>query len=102
MEILRHIVDMDKAAAARCAAAVEKERGKTDEFGERAAKERGDMVASERKRVEAFVAEQEKKLSEKLSRAQKQRDEECAKLDERFNAKKDEWKKEIVARIIGS
>lgn len=101
MDILRRIIDMDKAASERCAAAVERERGKSDEFGERTAREREDMVALERKRVEELVREQDKKLAEKLSKAQKQRDEECAKLDERFNANKDKWKKEIIGRITG-
>lgn len=101
MEFLRQIIDMDKAAAARVAEAVNEERSKTDEFGERAAKERSKLVENERKKTEKFIETQEKKLSEKLSQAQKVRDMECSKLDEQFETHKAEWKKEIIERITG-
>lgn len=101
MEFLQKIIDMDKTAAARVEAAVNEERSKSDEFGERAAKERDELIAGERRRVREFIEEQEKKLSEKLSLARKVRESECAKLDEQFNAHRDEWKKEIIGRITG-
>lgn len=101
MEILQEIIRMDKAAAARAEKAVEEERRLSDESGEEAAKAREKLVAEERGKVDRFCREQETKLSERLSQAEKIRDEQCAKLDESFNAHKAEWKSEILGRITG-
>ena len=101
MEILQQIIGMDKAAAVRAAKAVEEERRLSDESGEEAAKAREKLVAEEREKVAAFCREQEAKLAERLSQAEKIRGEQCAKLDESFNAHKAEWKKEIIGRITG-
>ena len=101
MEILQEIIKMDKAAAARAEKAVEEERRLSDESGEEAAKAREKLVAEERSKVERFCREQESRLSERLSQAEKIRGEQCAKLDESFNAHKAAWKSEIIARITG-
>lgn len=99
MSILQKIVDMDKAAAARAEMAIEEERRLSDESGEGSAKAREERIARERAKVEAFCAEQQKTLHEKLSKADKIRADECGKLDEKFAAHKAEWKTEIIARI---
>lgn len=101
MEILQQIIGMDKAAAARAEKAIEKERRLSDESGEEAAKSREKLVAEERAKVERFCREQEAKLTDRLSQAEKIRGEQCAKLDESFNAHKADWKKEIIGRITG-
>ncbi len=99
MDILQRIINMDKAAAERAKKAIEREKQLSDEQGSRADLERDELVAAERAKTDAFVAEQEQKLSEKLSRAEKTRAEQCTALDERFNAHKSEWKSEIFTRI---
>lgn len=99
MDILQCIVNMDKAAAERVKKAVERETQLSNEQGSRADSERNDLISAERAKNNALIAEQEQKLSEKLLHAEKTRAEQCAKLDERFNAHKDAWKSEIFARI---
>lgn len=101
MEILQQIINMDKAAVSRAEKAIEEERRLSDESGEAAAKAREKLVAAEREKVAVFCREQEAKLSERLSQAEKIRDERCARLDESFNAHKAEWKSEIIGRITG-
>lgn len=99
MDILQRIIDMDKAAVERVEKAVERETRLSDEQGSRAVSERDGLVAAERAKTDAFVAEQQQKLSEKLSHAEKTRAEQCRELDERFNAHKAAWKSEILTRI---
>lgn len=99
MEILQQIIDMDKAAANRVKMAIEEERRLSDESGEGLTKAREEAVARERAKVDEFCKEQKAKLDEKLSKADKTLADECGKLDERFNARKAEWKAEIIARI---
>lgn len=99
MDILQRIINMDKAAAARVKKAVERETQLSDEQGSRADSERDKLVAAERVKIDAFIAEQEQKLSDKLACAEKTRAEQCGELDERFNAHKAAWKSEIFARI---
>ena len=99
MSILQKIVDMDKAAAARVEMAVEEERRLSDESGEGSAKVREETLARERAKAEAFCAEQQRQLNEKLSKADKTLADECGKLNEKFAAHKAEWKAEIMARI---
>lgn len=99
MEILQQIIDMDKAAAARVEMAVEEERRLSDESGEGFVKAREEAVARERAKVEELRREQQKMLDEKLSKADKTLADECGRLDERFNAHKEQWKAEIIARI---
>lgn len=101
MEILQEIIKMDKAAATRTEKAVEEERRLSDESGESTAKAREKLVAEERGKVEKFCREQEAKLSERLSQAEKIRGEQCEKLDESFNAHRAAWKSEIIGRITG-
>lgn len=101
MEILQQIIEMDKAAAARAEKAIEEERRLSDESGEEAAKAREKLVAAEREKVGKFCREQEEKLAERLSQAEKIRCEQCMKLDESFDAHKADWKKEIIGRITG-
>ena len=99
MDVLQQIINMDKLAASRAEKTVEQERRLSDEQGDRAAAEREKLVSAEREKVERFVREQEQKLSDKLSRAEKSREEQCAQLDERFNSRRSEWKSEILTRI---
>ncbi len=99
MSFLQQIIDMDKAAAARVANAVEEEKRLSGDNGADAAKAREEAVAAERAKVEEFCGEQQKKLDEKLSKADKTLADECGKLDEKFAANKEKWKAEIIARI---
>lgn len=99
MSFLQQIIDMDKAAAARVADAVEEERRLSGGRGTDLAKAREDAVAAERAKVEEFCKEQQKTLDEKLSKADKTLADECGKLDEKFAANKAQWKAEIIARI---
>lgn len=99
MDILQRIIDMDKAAAARVNAAIEEERRLSDESGEGSAKAREEAVAAERAKLEEFCKDQENIVKDKLSKADKIRTEECAKLDEKFAANKQWWKVEVIRRI---
>ena len=99
MDILQRIINMDKAAADRAKKAIERESRLSDEQGSRAVAERDELIAAERAKIDAFIAEQEQKLSEKLACAEKARSEQCGELDDRFNEHKAEWKSEILARI---
>ena len=101
MDILKRIITMDKAAASRVAVAVEKERKLSEESGEQAAKESGEMISEERKKMQAACEEQQQKLDRKLKEAEKIREERCAELDEVFNSKREQWKSEILDRITG-
>lgn len=101
MDILQQIIDMDKAAAARAEAAVEEKRRLSDESGEEAAKAAKELISAERVKAQSYCQKQEQKLSQKLFRAEKNRDEQCGKLDDSFNAHKSEWKAEIMRRITG-
>ena len=99
MEILQQIIDMDKSASARVEMAVEEEQRLSDESGEKSSKAFEETVAAERAKVEEFCKEQQKILDERLSKSDKTIAEECEKLDERFNAHKEQWKAEIISRI---
>lgn len=92
---------MDKAAAARAEKAIEEERRLSDESGEEAARSREKLIAAEREKVAVFCREQETRLAERLSQAEKIRSDRCARLDESFKAHKAEWKSEIIGRITG-
>lgn len=99
MDILQRIIDMDKEAAARVSAAVEEERRLSDESGEGSARAREEAVAAERAKLEEFRETQEIKVKEKLSQADKIREEECKKLEDKFAASKQWWKIEVIRRI---
>lgn len=101
MEILQQIIDMDKAAAARVASAVDEDRRLSDESGEQSAKESRELLSAEREKVKSFCQKQEQELSQKLRRAESVREEGCKKLDESFNSNKAQWRSEIISRITG-
>ncbi len=101
MDILQEIIAIDKAAALRTAAIKEQMAKELDESGENAAKEREELLASERKKLERKTKELEKQLSDKQVESESERERETCRLDETFARYKDEWKNEIIKRIVG-
>ncbi len=101
MDILQEIIAIDKAAALRTAAIKEQMAKELDESGEIAAKEREELLASERKKLERKTKELEKQLSDKQAESESERERETRRLDETFARYKDEWKNEIIKRIVG-
>ncbi len=99
MDIIRQIINMDKAAAKKCEEAVVQQRKALDASGEKAASEREKAIAERRKALEEYKARESAKLNEKLSRAEDYRAEQCRKLDDAFDAGRDRWKDEILSRI---
>lgn len=99
MEILRQIIEMDKAAAARVERAVEEERKLSGESGEGSAKAREIAVANAKADAERYCAEQMKILNEKLSKADTILADEKGRIDSVFAANGDKWKAEIIGRI---
>ncbi len=101
MDILQEIIAIDKAAAARVEALKEQTAKELDESGENAAKEREKLLSSERKKLEQQTRELEQRLSDKRAETMSKREKETRRLDETFARYKDEWKNEIMKRIVG-
>lgn len=99
MDILRQIIDMDNNAIARVEASLEKQRRRTDEFGESSERERENQLKAERVRNEALRLEQEKALEERRSMTEKSRDDRTRALDKCFDENRARWKAEILKRI---
>ena len=101
MDILQKIIKMDKEAAARAEAAIEKARRQSEESDGEVARESSEIIVNQREKMERSCCEQEQTLNEKLRQAEKVRLERCEKLDKAFELKRSQWKSEIISRVTG-
>lgn len=99
MDLLREIITLDKAACARVEAAVQRQKQRTDEFGENTAKEREKKLSEERASISAFKADREKALSERKRNAEESLKKRVDALDSTFKENGERWKAEILERI---
>lgn len=101
MDILRSIIEIDKAAAAEAEKMVEAERRRFDESDEKHASHRERLLAEEQQKADAALAEQEKQLKEKKRNTKAALVESTEHLDGIFAAHRSEWQNEIISRITG-
>lgn len=101
MEIIKKIIQMDKAAAARVAETVEREKNLLNSSSEQEMLETRAALEEERNEAKKHLHDAEKSLAEKLSVSEKECEERCKQLDDIFAQHKSEWKNEILDRITG-
>lgn len=101
METIEQIIKMDKAAESRVREAVEREKELLSRSGEQALLQSRAELEAERNEAEAIVREAQQKLDEKLKLAEKERIEQCGRLDAIFDEHRQQWKAEILSRITG-
>ena len=101
MDILRQIIEIDKAAAARVEALREEQSRKLEESGKAAAQANEQLISSERKKLEDYRAAQEAALTEKQGGADAAKAEQIKRIDDIFSAHRDEWTSEIIEKVTG-
>ncbi len=101
MDILRKIIEMDKAAAAQTEKIVEAELQRMDDSDEKHAKHRERLLAEEQAKADAALQQQEQQLKEKKRNAKAALVESTEHLDGVFAAHRSEWQSEIISRITG-
>ncbi len=101
MKTIEQIIEMDKAAQAYVAEAAERERRRISHSDEQALLQNQAALDAERKAADEFVCAAQQRLSEKLLAAEKNRTEQCSRLDAIFDEHKAKWKDEILSRITG-
>lgn len=101
MDILKSIIELDKAAAAEAEKIVEAERRRFDESDEKYESRRERLLADEQQKANDALAEQAKQLEEKKRNAKAALVESTEHLDGIFAAHRSEWQSEIISRITG-
>ncbi len=101
MDILKSIIELDKAAAAEAEKIVEAERRRFDESDEKYESRRERLLADEQQKADDALAEQAKQLEEKKRNAKAALVESTEHLDGIFAAHRGEWQSEIISRITG-
>lgn len=101
MDILKSIIELDKAAAAEAEKIVEEECRRFDEADEKYASRRERLLADEQQKADDALAEQAKQLEEKKRNAKAALVESTEHLDGIFAAHRSEWQSEIISRITG-
>ncbi len=101
MDIIKQIIEMDRAAQARVRETVDYESNRLNETNEKAQSESRAHIEAERKAAESFENECHQKLDVKLHQAEEEQETRCRRLDEAFAAHRTEWKSEILGRITG-
>ncbi len=101
MDILRKIIDFDKAAAATAEKAVEAEQRRMDESDEKYAKRRERLLADEQSKADEALKKQAELLEEKKRNTKAALVESTEHLDGVFAAHRNKWQSEIISRITG-
>ena len=99
MDFIREIINLDKSASARVESAVNKQKQRTDEFGENTARERERILGEEREKNASEKAEQERLLAEKRGKSEASLNERINALDKCFAENGAKWRGEILKRI---
>ncbi len=101
MDILRNIIELDKAAAAEAEKAVEAELQRLDESDEKYASRRERLITEEQEKADEALRRQSQLLEEKKRNAKAALVESTEHLDGVFAAHRSEWQSEIISRITG-
>lgn len=101
MDILRNIIELDKAAAAEAEKAVEAELRRLDESDEKYASRRERLITEEQEKADEALRCQSQLLEEKKRNAKAALVESTEHLDGVFAAHRSEWQSEIISRITG-
>lgn len=99
MDILRQIIDIDAAARARTEKLRAEQESLLQQESAQAATASSAAIESAQHDLDEYKAKMESELSQRLSGAQKEREERCAELDEIFAKNADKWRDEIIKRI---
>ncbi len=101
MDILRKIIQLDKAAAAYTEKVVESEQRRMDEADEKHSKRRERLIAEEQAKADEALKQQAKQLEEKKRNTKAALVESTEHLDGMFAAHRSKWQAEIISRITG-
>ncbi|MGN1339730.1 MAG: hypothetical protein ACI4WS_05520 [Oscillospiraceae bacterium] len=101
MDILKQIMDIDKAAAARVEALRAEQAQKLESSGIAAAKASEKLIADEQKKLEEFRSAQQSALDKKQGGAEAAKAAEIKRLDDIFAANRDKWSAEILEKVTG-
>lgn len=101
MDILRQIIELDKAAAARVEALREEQARKLEESGRAAADANEKLIADEQAKLEEFRSTQQKALDEKQGGAEAAKAAEIKRLDDIFAENREKWSAEIIEKVTG-
>ena len=101
MDILKSIIEIDKAAAAEAEKIVEEEMLRIDESDEKYAKRRERLLTEEQAKADEAIKKHAELLEEKKRNTKAALVESTEHLDGVFAAHRNEWQNEIISRITG-
>ncbi len=101
MDVLRQIIEMDKAARERTENARAAQEQQRAQAGAETARAHSALIEAERKKLDEYKTAREAELEQRLSGAESVRAEQCARLDGIFAENAERWRAEILRRITG-
>lgn len=101
MDILKQIIEIDKAAAARVEALRDEQARKLEESGMEAAKASEKQIEDEQQKLEDFRSAQQEALDKKRNGAESAKASAIKRLDDIFAANHDRWSAEILEKVTG-
>ena len=101
MDILKQIMEIDKAAAARVEALRKEQERKLEESGMAAVKANEKLIADEKHKLEDLRNEQQAALDKKQGGAEAAKAAEIKRLDDIFGANREKWSAEIFEKVTG-
>lgn len=101
MDVLRQIIEMDKAARERTANVRAEQERRSEQAGAETARRRSALIESEQKKLGEYKAAREAELAQRLSGAESVRAEQYARLDGIFAENAARWRADIIRRITG-
>lgn len=101
MDVLRQIIELDKAARARTEKVIAEQKRLSEQEGDRISRAGTELIDAERRKLGEYKASREAELAQRLAGAESARAEQCARLDKVFEENAARWRADIIQRITG-